>query len=288
MQDSLSQLLQRYQPTDTTQAIRALREIIQEIALLGLWRSKFFDHAAFYGGTALRIFYQLNRFSEDLDFSLLTPDPDFSLDIYNKAIRSELESFGFQVTVETKVKNLDTNIESAFIKADTKKELITIGLGDFALSGIPKDAKVKIKLEIDTNPPPFFETEIKILNNPLPVSIRCYKPSFLFAGKMHALLFRLWENRIKGRDWYDFIWFISKKTPMNLRHLSERMLQSGHLKKNQILNNSVFNKLLEDKILQCDFDNAKRDIIPFISDVALLDCWDQEYFLAAAKEIILV
>jgi predicted nucleotidyltransferase component of viral defense system len=287
MQDSLAQLVQRYKPNNTAQAIQAIREIIQEIVLLGLWRSKFFEHAAFYGGTALRIFYQLNRFSEDLDFSLLTADADFSLDRYNQAIKLELESFGFKVEVETKSKNIDSKIESAFIKANTKQELINIGFGNLAISGISKDTKVKIKLEVDTDPPPLFQTEVRILNNPLPVSVRCYKPSYLFAGKMHALLYRLWGNRVKGRDWYDFVWFVTKQIPLNLPHLRERMLQSEHLANQQILTNVEFHRLLRDKIMQCDFTLAKQDIMPFIADHSILDCWDQEYFLAAANGIII-
>lgn len=286
MNDSLSLMLQKYKPVSTEQAIQALREIIQEIALLGLWRAKFFDHAAFYGGTALRIFHGLNRFSEDLDFSLLKPDSEFSLDTYNKAIKKELESFGFTVAVETKLKNIVTDVESAFIKADTRHELITIGFEHYAISGIPRDAKIKVKLEVDTNPPPLFETELKILSNPFPVSVRCYTPSSLFAGKIHALLCRLWKNRVKGRDWYDLVWFVSNKTPLDLRHLESRMHQNGFLEKNQHLDLASFKKILQDKILHLDIEKAKADISPFITDVEILNAWNKDYFLAITNQII--
>lgn len=279
-------MLSRYQPKTSADSIRALREIIQEIALVGLWRAKFFEHAAFYGGTALRILYGLDRFSEDLDFSLLAPSDTFSLAPYNKAISEELNSFGFNVTVSTKLKNVESNIESGFIKANTQLELMNIGFKAFTVSGIPKDAKVKIKIEVDVKPPIGFNTEAKTLMEPIPVAIKVYVPSDLFAGKMHALLCRLWKERVKGRDWYDFVWFIRKKIPLNLKHLELRMLKSGHLQQDETLTEKLFLEMLKSKINSLNIDNALIDIRPYITDPSLLNSWSKEYFKEFAGRII--
>lgn len=278
-------MLQRYQPQTTVDSVRALREIIQELALVGLWRAKFFEKAAFYGGTALRLLYGLDRFSEALDFSLLQPDAQFSLSKYSQAIQDELNAYGFDVTVDTKSKAISTRIESAFIKANTKLELINIGLQKFANAGIAGDTKVKIKLEVDTDPPGGFQTEAKTLLEPIPVSINVYVLSDLFAGKMHAVLCRMWKHRIKGRDWYDFVWFIRKKVPLNLGHLEQRMLQSGHLQPSERLTVSLFYSKLEEKIAALDIKNAIGDIRPFVADKAVLDCWSHAYFKEFAAKI---
>lgn len=287
MHPSVQQLLDRYTPNSSAQAVQALREIIQEISLVGLWRAKFFDKAAFYGGTALRILYSLDRFSEDLDFSLLSADMNFNLSPYNQAIASELSALGFDVKVETKIKSIDSQIESAFIKANTTQELIHIGLGGFTLSGIPKDAKIKIKLEIDTNPPDGFKTQLQFLDEPLPVPLRVYEPPFLFAGKMHALLCRAWKNRIKGRDWYDFIWFVRKRIPLNLKHLEHRMIQSKHLAPDEKLSSQLFRQKLKDKINTLDIGSALSDISPYIQDSQILELWSTEFFHSFADKIII-
>ncbi len=286
MHESIEIMLGRYRPKTAADSIRALREIIQEIALVGLWRSKFFEKSAFYGGTALRILYGLDRFSEDLDFSLLEPSDNFSLNTYNEAIKEELNSFGFDVSVSSKEKNIQSQIESAFIKANTRQELINIGLSNFVKSGIAKDTNIKIKLEVDTNPPNHFRTETKTLNEPLPVSIKAYVPSDLFAGKMHALICRLWKTRIKGRDWYDFVWFVRKKIPLNLDHLEKRMWQSGHLNEQQKLTEKLFFELLGNKIDALDIDNALMDIRPYITDINILDDWSKNYFKQFMSQII--
>lgn len=288
MKNSINILLDRYQPKSSSDCIRALREIMQEIALVGLWRAKFFEHAAFYGGTALRILYGLDRFSEDLDFSLLKKSTQFSLEPYFQAIQDELAAFGFSVTIEGKKKNIESPIESAFIKANTILQLIQIGFKHFTLSGISKEAKINIKIEIDADPPPGFQTEVKVLKEPLPISINTYCAPDLFAGKMHATLCRLWQERVKGRDWYDFVWFVRKGIPLHLDHLETRMKQSGCLPENQKLTQSLFFALLEKKIDGLNWEAAKRDIRPFISDAALLENWTKEYFREFANQIVIL
>lgn len=287
MNKEIKRMLERFELSSSHECTLALRELIQEITLVGLWRAKFFDKAAFYGGTALRIFYGLDRYSEDLDFSLLEPSKEFSLERYNKSVAEELMSYGFNVSVEKKEKTANTKIESAFIKTNTHQELIRIGVPEFSYKGLHPRASLKIKLEVDTDPPKGFGTEAKTLLQPLPVNVRIYKPSDLFAGKMHALLCRMWKNRIKGRDWYDFSWYIRQKIPMNLSHLEERMLQSGCLQKGKNLTPKIFTELLNEKILSLDIETALHDVRPFIKDQAQIASWSTEYFLDLASKIII-
>lgn len=288
MHEAIKTMLTKYQCHSEQDYINAIKEIFQEIALLGLWRAKFYEKAAFYGGTALRIMYGLNRFSEDLDFTLLKPDKNFDLTSYNQAIVDELSSFGFQVTVKTKIKNIESNIESAFIKASSKKQLIIIDAKPNIISRIHHMNTIQIKMEVDTNPPGRFSTEVKTLLQPIPFSVKTLIQSDLFAGKIHALLCRPWQQRVKGRDWYDFIWYISRNTPVNLTHLKERLTQSEVWQKKDTLAESDLKKMLAKKIHETDFNNAKKDIMPFIKDKAAIDLWSQDFFLEVLNKITVV
>jgi len=288
MNNALKIMLDKYDCRTLNDYNNALKEIIQEIALLGLWRAKFFEHAAFYGGSALRILYALDRFSEDLDFSLLKNDENFNILKYCNAIEMELQSFGFSVSVENKIKNQETNIESAFIKGGTLQNLILIYIPENIVKLEHSKKIMKIKLEVDTNPPQKFETETKFLLNPIPFSVKTYKLSSLFAGKMHAILCRSWGNRVKGRDWYDFIWYLRKDIPINIIHLEERMKQSGHLKESEILNRELFMEILKSKILSVDFEQAKNDVKNFLKDSSVLDIWSSEFFIAISEKIQLM
>lgn len=278
MNDAIKAMLARYQCQSTQDYINAFKEIIQEIALLGLWRSKFYEHAAFYGGTALRILYGLDRFSEDLDFSLLKPNKNFSLEKYNQAIEDELRGFGFDVTITLKIKSLDNNIQSAFIKADTAKQLILIETPSQLVKKIHHLPQIKIKMEVDINPPQGFFTEAKYLLLPFPFSVNTYQQPDLFAGKLHAILCRQWQNRVKGRDWYDFVWYISHQTPVRLNHLQERLRQSGHWPNDQDLAlHDVKTKLLE-RIKTLDIQSARHDIQPFIRNHDSIAIWSSDFF----------
>ncbi|HEX4045559.1 MAG TPA: nucleotidyl transferase AbiEii/AbiGii toxin family protein, partial [Gammaproteobacteria bacterium] len=265
--------------------INALKEIFQEIALLGLWRAKFYEKAAFYGGTALRILYGLDRFSEDLDFTLLNPDNHFDLQPYNQAIADELKSFGFHVTVETKNKNNKSNIESAFIKATTKKQLIIIEADSEMVERIHHMNTIKIKMEVDINPPGTMSTEVKNVLLPIPFSVKTLTCSDLFAGKLHAVLCRPWQTRVKGRDWYDLIWYIARTIPVNLSHLQDHLVQSKAWDVKNKFTLTDLNKLLIDKVNQTDFNNAKLDILPFVKDKHAVDIWSKNFFLEVIQQI---
>ncbi len=284
MHDSISLMLEKYRCQNLDDYTNALKEIIQEIALLGLWRAKFFDKAAFYGGTSLRILYGLNRFSEDLDFSLLEPDLTFDLQRYNKAVQKELEAFGFELEVISKQK-IQTQIVSAFIKADTKIQFLTLNVPGPFLRFLPKGQKLKIKMEVDTNPPPKFKTEAKTLLQPIPFSINTYCLEDSLAGKIHAMLCRQWELRVKGRDWYDFVWFISRNVVVNLNHLEQRLIQSGHWEKNKRLTEEVLKRMIREKIESLDVEKAKHDVQIFLRDKDSIKIWSHAFFLGLVDKL---
>ncbi|MFL9481133.1 nucleotidyl transferase AbiEii/AbiGii toxin family protein [Chitinophagaceae bacterium LWZ2-11] len=272
----IKEWLESYNPKNKEEALQALREIMQEIALAGLQRAGFFEKAAFYGGTALRIFYGLDRFSEDLDFSLLEVLPDFSLDKYLDAILIEFESLGMDVSVKEKEKTNRNNIESAFLKSETLwRELVLENI--IPQNGLDQKANIKIKLEVDTEPPLGFETEEKLLLRPFSFYVKCFTVSNLFAGKMHALLFRKWKNNVKGRDWYDMEWYIKKGIPLNLQHFLMRAKDSGDWKE-ETITEAEFRTLLKEKIDAIDITRVKADISRFIPDQRVLDIWSAKYF----------
>ncbi|MDP2414278.1 nucleotidyl transferase AbiEii/AbiGii toxin family protein [Daejeonella sp.] len=279
----IKEWLDTYKPGNKDEATQALREIMQEIALAGLHRAGFFEKAAFYGGTALRIFYGLDRFSEDLDFSLLEVNPHFSLNKYLDAVIAEFESLGMQVSVREKQKTNLTNIESAFLKSETIwKELILEDI--IPQSGLNQKANILIKLEVDTEPPLGFETEERLLLKPFSFYVKCFTISDLFAGKMHALLFRKWGTNVKGRDWYDMEWYIKKGIPLNLNHFMLRAQDSGDWKKKAITEEE-FRELLSARIDTVDMDRVKADIRRFIPDQKVLDIWSAKYFHDLSKHL---
>lgn len=269
----VDQMLSRY-PDDAASRNLALREVMQEIALAGLYRGGFFDKAAFYGGTCLRIYYGLPRFSEDLDFSLLKPDPNFTLEPYFRAICNEFSAFGFEVTLSAKKKSAQSEVESAFLKK-------TASLYDLNIAG---RKTVKIKLEVDKEPPQGFATEERLLIQPYSFYTKCFALPDLFAGKMHALLFRQWKNRVKGRDWFDFEWYVRQGIPLGLSHFAERAVQSGDLA-DRILSAGEFQALLGERIDSLDVRSARQDVIRFIPEQGAVDIWSHDYFHRIAEMI---
>jgi len=263
----------------------ALRDILQQLALLGLWRARFFEHAAFYGGTALRILYGLDRYSEDLDFSLLKPAPGFSLGAYGAALRREMSSFGFEVSFEARGRNPKSAMESAFLKANTLRQLIVVRAGSALTRRIHADEALKIKLEVDTDPPGGFETESRTVLLPAPFAARVYSLPDLFAGKMHALLFRKWKTRVKGRDWYDLVWYIGRYPKLRLGHLEARMRQSGDWTEAAPLGRVNLLERLRAAVGQLKVDQARQEVERFVRDRSSLKLWSREFFLEIADRI---
>ena len=276
MNEAVKLMLQKYPKPNE----RALREIMQEVALVGLWRGHFFKEAAFYGGTALRILYGLDRFSEDLDFTLLEPRSNFHWDQYGTALTNELEAYGFTVTFEQKEKKRLGAVKSAFLKANTIHHLIKIGAGSGNVEGFHPDTQVRIKIEVDTDPPIHFETEERLLAQPAPITVRTVTLPGLFAGKMNAALFRGWRGRVKGRDWYDLIWYIRQKTPLSLSLFND--IGGNHYSEKEL------KELLHSTIDQMDMKSAINDTVIFFQDQELIrSTWSHDYFHRWIDELVI-
>lgn len=250
----------------------ALYEVMQQIVLSGLYRGGFFNEAAFYGGTCLRIFYGLKRYSEDMDFSLLKKDPDFSLEKYFPAIIEEARLLGREITISKKNKKEFSRVESAFLKDNT----------DVYNLSFATDKTLKIKIEVDIDPPLGFKTEQKLLMLPFSFTTRCVSAGDLFAGKMHAIIFRQWKNRIKGRDWYDFEWYVRNRIPLNFSHLQERAKEFNGIE----LTKESLRHLLRERFENADIKQVKDDVLPFIEDHHELDIWSNDYFIQLIDFII--
>jgi predicted nucleotidyltransferase component of viral defense system len=272
----IKEWIAEYKPKNEDEILDALREIMQEITLAALSRTDFFEKAAFYGGTALRIFYGLDRFSEDLDFSLLKADEGFTLEPYFSAIITEFEALGIKVRIDEKEKAKRSSIESAFLKTETIwKELVLEDI--LKQTGVKSNKPIKIKIEVDRNPPLGFQTEEKLLIRPFSFYVRCFKLPSLFAGKLHALLYRKWNNRVKGRDWYDLEWYIKKGILLDAAHFLLRAQDTTDWNAEIITNEQIL-ELINHKIESVSFTNIKEDVIRFIKDEKALSIWSAKYF----------
>jgi predicted nucleotidyltransferase component of viral defense system len=282
----IDQMLQKYDLKSIEDRKHAIKEIVQEIVLSGLARANFFSKAAFYGGTALRIFYGLNRFSEDLDFTLLIGDENFSFDEYISVLIDEVESLGLKLDIQEKQKSKETNIKSVFVKGSTKEQFLVFypNLDDEA-SILHADEKIKVKFEIDTNPPKYATTELKNRLLPSPYQVRVYDLPSLFAGKIDAVLSRSWKQRIKGRDYYDYIFFLAMDVPVNLKHLKSRLVQSEYINDNYDLNRESLIKLLNERFIEVNYEEAKKDVIPFVKNIKDLDLWSSDFFIEITKNL---
>jgi predicted nucleotidyltransferase component of viral defense system len=279
----IKEWIEEYNPQNEEEILSALREIMQEITLAALSRTDFFEKAAFYGGTALRIFYGMDRYSEDLDFSLLKPDAGFSIEPYFKAILDEFKSLGLTVSIKEKNKSKQTAIDSAFLKAETIWQEIV--LEDIIKeTGVRSNRSLKIKIEVDRQPPLNFQTEEKLLIRPFSFYAKCFTKPSLFAGKLHALLFRKWKNRVKGRDWYDLEWYIKKGIPLDVTHFLARAKDTNDWQEDGISNEQIV-ELLDTKIKSVSFSNIKEDVIRFVKNDEALNIWSPEYFKDLVEKI---
>ncbi len=257
--------------TDERGRQNAHYEVMQQVVLAGLARGGFFKEAAFYGGTCLRIFHGLKRYSEDMDFSLLQKNPDFKLENYFQAIIDEARVVGREVSITRKEKKNFGKVESAFLKDNT----------DVYNLSFQTEKTLKIKIEVDTLPPLEFQTEQKLLVQPTSFMTRCFTLPDLYAGKMHALVFRQWKNRIKGRDWYDFEWYIRNGVPLDFKHLQIRAKEFNGID----LTIEEFQNLLRERLSSGDIQSVKADVEPFIINKQELDIWSNDYFLQLADRI---
>lgn len=276
MQTVIGQMLSKYKIDTVDEKKNALKEIVQEVALCGLSRAGFFKNAAFYGGTALRIFYGLDRFSEDLDFSLAEPNEKFLISRYFSGLENELLSLGLQFSIEEKQKTQDSAIKSAFLKGNTKEHIISVY--ETGNVNINSNEVIKIKFEIDTNPPPYATYENKYRLLPSPYQVKMYDMPSLFAGKLHAVICRSWKSRIKGRDLYDYVFYLANNALVNMEHLKARLIDTGLLSKNDMFDLNILKSMLNQRFENIDFTQAKQDVLPFISDKSKLELWGIEFF----------
>lgn len=269
--DLFNQMLSAYDQTTEQQKRNAIFEVNQQVILAGLYNGGFFDVAAFYGGTCLRIFHDLQRFSEDMDFSLVAPCDNFDFTQYFQPIIDEFTLVGRNVEIKKKDKKNFGKVESAFLKDNTDVYDVTFNT----------EKTIKIKIEVDTQPPLKFNTEQKLLLLPESFMTRCFTLPDLFAGKMHALVYRVWKNRVKGRDWYDFEWYVRRSTPLDFTHLHERALQFNG---EDISKESFINKLKK-RLSSADINQVKADVLPFVRNPKELNIWSNDYFLQLANLI---
>ncbi|MBR6984990.1 MAG: nucleotidyl transferase AbiEii/AbiGii toxin family protein [Ruminococcus sp.] len=277
MNTVINTMLEKYNAEGLTDRKNAVKEIMQEIVLCGLSRAGFFRKAAFYGGTALRVFYGLDRFSEDLDFSLMEPDDSFELSDYFPILKKEIASYGLNVEISEKQKTKESAIRSAFLKGGTKEHMLLF-YADSSTSGISSDEKIRIKFEVDTNPPAGASFEHKFRLLPSPYEVTLYDMPSLFAGKTHAVICRAWKNRIKGRDLYDYIFYLSRGTELNTGHLKARLVESGVWQAEDEFGIEDAKALLCSRFDSIDYAQAKEDVLPSIKDTASLDLWSADFF----------
>ena len=261
-------MLSAYDMATEQQRRNAIFEVNQQVILAGLYNGGFFDVAAFYGGTCLRIFHGLQRFSEDMDFSLLAPDEKFDFTKYFQPIIDEFAIVGREVEIKKKDKKGFGKVESAFLKDNT----------DVYDVSFQTDKSIKIKIEVDTQPPLNFRTEQKLLLQPHSFMTRCFTLPDLFAGKMHALVYRGWKNRVKGRDWYDFEWYVRHSVPLDFAHLAERVRQFN----NEDIGQAEFKTQLKDRLASANIKQVKSDVLPFVRNPKELDIWSNDYFVQLA------
>ena len=284
MNNILQNMLSKYNIRNTTDETNAMKEIIQEIVICGLSRGNFFDEAAFYGGTALRIFYGLNRFSEDLDFALLKPNKEFDLTKYFPFIEKEVQSYGLNLNITQKEKTNESNIMSAFLKGDTKEHIL-IFFPNENMQNTTSLKSIKIKFEVDINPPVGAKYELKYKLLPSPHQVRMYDEGSLFAGNIHAILCRNWNYRTKGRDLYDYIFYLSKNIGVNMTLLKEKLIDSKVLNRNDIFDIDILKKILNERFNVINYTDAKEDVIAFIEDKKSLNLWSADFFKEITKNI---
>jgi len=266
------QMVAEYQQQASASTPNVEQEVMQKIALAGLSRGGFFKHAAFYGGTCLRLFHQLPRYSEDMDFTLREKNSDIHLEDFFPYIIEEFHLAGHEVVIQKKEKKMFGRVESAFLKENTEV---------FDIKFQTKKT-VKVKIEMDTDPPLVFETEDLPLSRPYPFVVRCVALSDLYAGKMHALLYRNWKTRVKGRDWYDFQWYVANRVPLNFEHLQKRIREFN----DEDITKERFMEMLHEKLSTTDIESVKQDVRGFIFNQRDIEIWSNDYFLKLADMIV--
>lgn len=266
MHPVIDEQLKTYNPVTLDDYKNALKEILQNIVLAALKKTDFFERGAFYGGTALRIFYGLDRFSEDLDFTLYTEDKTFSFEPYFDIVKQTASAYGFIVETKEQIKNEDhQNISTAFLKTGTKISVVSCQAPLNISNSIFENENLKVKFEADIEPPTGFNTEELDIKFPESCTIKVLDMPSLLAGKIHAILYRSYRDRVKGRDYYDFEFLINKGTKVNLNYLKNKIKNSDSSIDVDKLTIDDIKKMLIDKISSIDLNKANDDLESFIN-----------------------
>ena len=268
------QMVAEYQQQASTSTPNVEQEVMQKIALAGLSRGGFFKHAAFYGGTCLRLFHQLPRYSEDMDFTLREKNSDIHLEDFFSYIIEEFHLAGHEVVIQKK--DILSPLRRGGYKAGFKENTEVFDIK------FQTKKTVKVKIEMDTDPPLVFETEYLPLSRPYPFVVRCVALPDLYAGKMHALLYRNWKTRVKGRDWYDFQWYVANRVPLNFEHLQKRIREFN----DEDITKERFMEMLHEKLSTTDMESVKQDVRGLIFNQHELDIWSNDYFLKLADMMV--
>lgn len=278
MNSAIEAMLSKYNIQNNEDRQNAIKEILQEITLAGLSRGGFFEKAAFYGGTCLRIFYGLDRFSEDLDFALINRDDTFDISKYFPYVKEEFSTYGINVDIDAKNKDISTDVQSAFIKTNTLILMMTFFPTDEDSKNFPDQQKIKIKFEIDTDNPSGGIIRTKFQMLPAPYELKIFDESTLFAGKIHAILCRNYANNVKGRDYYDYLFYIARGFSFNLKYLENKLRNTGFYKENEPLTLEKIKRMLKQKFELTNYTMAKNDVMPFIKNKRSIDIWCKELF----------
>jgi predicted nucleotidyltransferase component of viral defense system len=272
--------LDQYTCKSAIEEEQALREITQEVVLAALGRTDFFAQAALQGGTCLRVFYGLNRFSEDLGFVLRDTNQAFDLKCYLRSVAEELAAYGYRLEIQDPSK-AGVAVKKAFLKDDSICRVLDLGY----MRADRSTRKIRVKLEVDTHPPSGSGFEAKFLDFPFVSSVVLQDLPSLFAGKLHALLCR---EYVKGRDWYDFIWYTGRSTGINQPLLASAIRQQGPWKDQDILVDKAWCVTeLRRVIASIDWPKAAEDVRRFLrpNELPSLKHWSVELFLAQVEKM---
>jgi len=285
MSKAIDQFIKQYDPSTIEETKAALREVIQSIVLVGLSRAEFFKYASFYGGTALRLFYGLNRYSEDLDFTLDKTDECFKIDKFTNKIKEVALSYGLDLEMVTKNKKVESPIESAFAKLNTYQTFVSLKLDEKMKGILHKNEVIKVKFEVDCNPSLGFNAETKWIDVPEYAPIIVLDEPSLFSGKLHAILCRSYRNTVKGRDYYDLLFYISKRIKPNMPYLRNKLLETGKIKSNDKFDIPILKTMLKDKIESVNFEEVKKDAMRFVFNNEDLSFYSKDLFLQMVDKI---
>ena len=279
MIELIQERLASYNAANQLEEEYAVKEILQDIALYGLWRAGFFDIAAFQGGTCLRIVHGMGRFSEDIDFILKQPDPDFSWPVYLQGMVQCFEEFGLKSEILDKSR-MDQRIKKAQIKDNSICHQLNLS---FFRENPAK--KQTIKLEIDVDPPENSGFAYRYLDFPLDFEVCHQDLNSNFSLKIHALLCRPY---VKGRDWYDFNWYVKQRVKPNLAHLQAALLQWGPWAGQEIqIDLKWLKQKLTEKIGRIDWQDAAMDVERFLrlQEQHSLKLWSVAFFLQKVEQL---